>query len=699
MKNNWMKKLSAALCAATLFSSGLAVNVNADGETITKFDVTDFQELTDLKDESGTLTIKKYMAIPDPTTAITEKDKPVNGVEITIKRVGEYATVVDQNGTASVMMGIHKTLFGLLDKAFTDQYLNSPKDNDYVYLTSEQYEKVNEQLQTIDVSKFTNDDVKTYFESDTSIQKTGGEISQGVNNEPGTVKFTIEDEKYGIYLVRETSVSDAVADINDDGQIDPIVKDAEGNNISGEFVAFKKKQYPYLVSIPASIKVKENHEGQTVEVDKWTVNVDANAKNDEVEVDIDKSIERENDAAKFGSVLNQKKTDVTHVGDTVEFTLDSDIPMVDSIQPSDKIDSYEIHDVISNGLSLPSIFDASNIKVMLSGTIPLAMNVHYTIENKNDITKDTSVPEVNNAKYANGQQFTIKFTESGLKELTRVAKDTTEGADERRFVRVSYTAIVNSEAIVGTAGNPNKVKLEYASAGSSEISTSWHEVTEFIFSMEGNKIFDGKEFDKNKDVDKALAVTFEMYLTNPDTDENAKALSFIQKADGSYIYVDPENEDARVTDGKTTTTTLKLDENGKFAVKGIPTTNEESDKELETLYLKEKTTYDGYNKLTNAIPIKLTANNVGSAEYDGRIYTGEVNGKTVQPIMVDGEGVAVDVEVGETGDTSGISFTVNNTKGFQLPSTGGMGIWMFVIGGMAVIGCGLLYYRRNKSAE
>lgn len=684
MKKNWLKKLSAALCAATLFASGFAVTVNAEGETITKFDVTDFQELTGLTDQSGTLTVKKYMAVPAPTTQITNNDKPVNGVEITIKRVGEYATVVDSNGTASVMMGIHKTLFGLLDKTFTDQYINAPKDDDYVYLTSAEYEKVNQQLQTIDVSKFANDDVKNYFNNSTVVQKTGnGE------NADGTVNFEIQNDDYGIYLVRETSVAHAVADINDDGTI------GEGQAGYGyEYVAFKKKQYPYLVSIPASIKVEENDQ----EVDRWTVDVEANAKNDEVEVDIDKSIERDNDASTFGSFKNQKKTDVTHVGDTVEFTLDSYIPMVDSTQPSDKIDSYEIHDVISNGLSLPTIFDASNIKVMLSGTTPLAMNVHYTIENKIDIETDASTPELNNAKYAGGQQFTIKFTENGLKELTRVARDTSEKADDRRFVRVSYTATVNSEAIVGTAGNPNKVKLEYASAGSSEITTEFHEVTEFIFSMESNKTFDSA-FNSSEDGDKAKAVTFEMYLTNPDTDENATPLSFIQNVDGSYIYVDPENEDTRVTDGKTTTTTLKLDENAKFAVKGVPTTNEETGEANETLYLKEMTTYDGYNKLTNAIPVKLTANNVADfPEYDGVLYNAYVNEKLAKIIDVNGEGVAV--SAGETGSNSGISFTVNNTSGFQLPSTGGMGIWMFVIGGMAVIGCGLLYYRKNaKSAK
>lgn len=687
MKKNWMKKLSAALCAATLFASGLAVNVNATNETITAFNEEDFVEMTGLTDTVGHLTVKKYMAVPASTTEITANDKPVNGVEITIKQVGEYATVVDSNGTASVLMGISDTLLTTVGKVFE----GAPKKDGYTYLTSAQYDEVNTALQTIDVSKFNTD---TYYTQNITKQKTG----EGQNDQPGTTTFTINDENYGIYLVRETSVADAVADINGDNIIDPVVKDDNGANISGEFVAFKKKQYPYLVSIPASIKETVKQNGQDVVVDKWTVNVDAKAKNDEVEVDIDKFIERNNTNKTFGSIADQKKNDVTHVGDTVEFTLKSDIPMVDSKQSTDTITSYEIHDVISNGITLPAKFDKTNIKVMLSGTQELTLgtdasdpNVDYVISS-GDITTDTSSPALNNASYAYGQQFVITFTPAGREKLTVVAKDTTEGADARRFVRVSYTATVNSEAIVGTAGNPNKVKLEYASAGSSEITTEFHEVKEFIFSMEGNKTFDSTQNDGLADEN----VKFELYLDNPEINKDATALRLIQNDVGDYTYVDPASIDD-LPEGTKIVDKISLNKSS-FSIKGVPVTLENAGVDV-TLYLKETATAPGYNKLTKVIPITLTAKAEGTpSEYDGTLASGTVNKKAVEPIKVDGEGVAV--AAGETGGTnSGISFTVNNTKGFQLPSTGGMGIWMFVIGGMAVIGCGLLYYRRNKSAE
>ena len=50
-------------------------------------------------------------------------------------------------------------------------------------------------------------------------------------------------------------------------------------------------------------------------------------------------------------------------------------------------------------------------------------------------------------------------------------------------VYVYYTATVNSGAVVGEAGNPNKVKLTFQAGQSHEIDTTWKEVKEFILIM------------------------------------------------------------------------------------------------------------------------------------------------------------------------------------------------------------------------
>ena len=53
-----------------------------------------------------------------------------------------------------------------------------------------------------------------------------------------------------------------------------------------------------------------------------------------------------------------------------------------------------------------------------------------------------------------------------------------------------------------------------------------------------------------------------------------------------------------------------------------------------------------------------------------------------------------------TADNTAVTFAINNTSGFQLPETGGMGAWIFAILGVLVIGGGVTFYviKRKKRA-
>ena len=216
---------------------------------------------------------------------------------------------------------------------------------------------------------------------------------------------------------------------------------------------------------------------------------------------------------------------------------------------------------------------------------------------------------------------------------------------------------------MGTAGNPNRVKLKLAAAGSGNIETGWKHVTEYIFTMEGTKFFDGTKNSEN-----AKSVEFKLYL-----DEQCTQGIVLKGQDGVYTY------DGETTPGEATK--ISLSSNSTFSVTGVPVTNENEGQSV-TLYLKETATADGYNKLAKVIPITLTAKTVADDAYDGKLSGGTVNG--------------TDATLNITDD--GITFTVNNTSGFQLPSTGGMGIWMFVVGGILVIAFGIFYYRRSKKS-
>lgn len=656
MKRKLFKKLGAAIFAAALFATGLTVRVQAD-ETVTPFKTEDYKKLMTVDEtnpvtaENGSVTItKKISAVYDangyPTTSFENGSVPVEGVEISITKIGHYATYVDTDGTAHVRIGILKSVANLI--GITSTVEKEVDDLWYVYVNSADYNSINESL--LDELSDSTDGAKTISDLNTKLKESDispATIETGVD---GTASFTGVD--FGIYIVREGSVSDAV--IDDNGTKKPVY--------------FSTKQYPYIISLPAYVN------------SSWETNISANAKNDSEPVTITKKINRDKnsvDASDVGTV----DTDVTHVGDRVEFTLKAGIPTLeDPVNREVKIDAFTINDVYSKGITLDETFvneyvdsTKGNICVIDCNDVDYRLTTETSPTNGDYYIKKNTI--TGSDLYTDGDSFSVVFTASGLQKLTDIAKNATI---TDKFVKVNYSAVINDQAVVGTAGNPNKVQLKYAAAGSSEISTVWSDVHEFIFSLEGNKTFDGIENSKN-----AEEVSFELYLDADCT----KPINLTNAGNGKYIYAG----EAVGTDPKPTK--IQLDEDSRFSIKGVPVTNEVSNASV-TLYLKETATAPGYNKLTKVVPIVLTAASANN-EYSGLLLgTGTtVNGKQATIIRVDDEGVKV--TAAGTGSDSGASFTVNNTTGFQLPSTGGTGIWMFVIGGILVIACGVLYYRRN----
>lgn len=618
MRKKWLKKLGAAFCAAVLSISCLNLTAFAAGETITSFETEDYKAMTGLPNNNGTLRITKKLSDVEGSN-FGAADKAINGVEFSIVKIGEYATVVDANGKTSVMIGINQTLAA---DNLTTLTGNEPKQGGYVYLTAKQYNAINSGLENKSVQV-----LKTYLDTSAQTKETGSEDSTG-QKEDGVAKF--ENLDFGIYLVLETNVANATVD--------------------GDPIAFSQKQYPYIVSVPINVN------------GSWSATVDARAKNESDTVDITKKIVR--NSSSLTTNVGAYDTDVTHVGDTVEFTLKADVPTLD--ENAGSIDSYEINDVISKGLTLPETFSDTNIYIVDGLGEEYELDKHFTIIKPNNDNPDIEAEfSKQNSPYVGGSSFTIVFTDAGRIKLTEVAQDTTSA---EKFVRVSYTATVNENAVVGPTGNPNEVQLQYAAGGSQEISTDWDEVTEFIFTMEGNKTFDGKT--TSNDTTRS-AVKFKLYQ-----DAGLTQGVKLNGQDGTYTY--------NGTGAANEATEISLDSTSKFSIKGVPTTNETSGSSV-TLYLVETATAAGYNKLAKPIEIVLKAATVSSA--DGADYSGYLdNGET----KVNSKQVFMD------GSHTDVTFTVDNTSGFQLPQTGGMGIWMFVIAGIVVIAAGIFYYRKSK---
>lgn len=613
MRKKWFKKLGAAFCAAAIAISGMSLTAFAVGEKIEEFTDAEYQNLAGLQSDvtTGTINVEKRISTVNDAAGTDWTNKlPVKGAKMAVVKVGQYATVTETNGTVKTMIGIKEDLVTEVLKDKIDEMIHDDT-NGYYYMPYDLYDDFQDAMKTAGNNLNNNDVVKDLIDK---VKKVN-------TDERGIASFT--DLSFGIYLVAEDSVTTA--------QID---KDKDG---TWENVLFSKKQYPYIVSLPFS------------ENGTWTTTVNAKAKNEESPVDVDKMIERDSNTL-TGNRDHQFKTDVTHVGDTVEFTLITDVPM---IERHEGVQSYVITDEISAGYTLPGTFTADDIKITDSKGQPYTFGTDYKVGQADGAT---------DSKYA--KTVTITFEETGRDNIEKLAH--INGGNQK--VYVSYIVKVNENAVVGTAGNPNRVKLKLAAAGSGNIETGWKHVTEYIFTMEGTKTFDG-----NSNAGNAEHVRFKLYL-----DADCTKGVVLTGDDGEYTY------NGTSTPGEATE--ISLSDASKFSVKGVPvyneTTNTSDNVCQATLYLKETATAAGYNKLAKVIPITLTANIVADDAYDGTLSAGTVNG---------GDATL-------NADNDGITFTVNNTSGFQLPSTGGMGIWMFVVGGILVIAFGIFYYRRSKKS-
>lgn len=618
MRKKWFKKLGAAFCAAAIAISGMSLTAFAVGEKIEEFTDAEYQNLAGLQSDvtTGIINVEKKIS-PVNASGVGDWDTqlPVKDAEMAVVKVGQYATVTEIDGTVKTMIGIKENLVKAVLPSKTGNMIHDDT-NGYYYMPYDLYDDFQDAMKKAGNNLNNNSVVNDLIAAAEKVK----------TEEDGIASF--DSLPFGIYLVAENSVTAA--------QID---KDKDG---TWENVLFSKKQYPYIVSLPFS------------ENGTWTTTVNAKAKNEESPVDVDKKIER-NSNTLTGEMYNQFKTDVTHVGDTVEFTLTADVPIIEA---HEEVQSYVLTDEISAGFTLPETFTVADITITDSKDQTYTLDEDYTAVLKTGATTD------NDNGYAYANTVTITFTDSGRENIKTLAHDTYGN----QKVYVSYVAKVNENAVVGPDGNHNRVKLDLAAAGSGNIETGWKHVTEYIFTMEGTKTFDG-----NQDNDNAADVKFKLYL-----DEECTKGVVLTGDNGVYTY------DGETTPGEATE--ISLSNTSTFSVKGVPvyneTTNTSDNVYQATLYLKETATAAGYNKLAKVIPITLTANQDVNKAYDGRLSEGKVN----------------EVNATLNVNKDGITFTVNNTSGFQLPSTGGMGIWMFVVGGILVIAFGIFYYRRSKKS-
>lgn len=323
------------------------------------------------------------------------------------------------------------------------------------------------------------------------------------------------------------------------------------------------------------------------------------------------------------------------IGDRVNYTVTADVPGYPAAT-LDKNKTFNIYDTLQAGLTL----DADSIRVtgyvggtegeMTDLTDGNAGNSYYTL---------TTTGAVDLGR--EGVSFSLVFNYDNLKNADDVKFDT---------IQVAYSAVVDKDALVfnsnadrGNLGNTAKLSYSnnpYATTASykdviddAKVYTYGIKITK-VDSVDNSKFLPGAEF------------------TVSLSEDGSNPISFVKTGDGAYRKAESGTETGD------TTVTVGAEGSG---VQGMLTL---SGLDADTYYLTETKAPDGYNKLGSPIEIIIADT--------------EPNG-----IVNDGTDSA-------DGADGYVEKKVENSDGFQLPTTGGIGTILFTAGGILLMGLGVI---------
>ena len=328
------------------------------------------------------------------------------------------------------------------------------------------------------------------------------------------------------------------------------------------------------------------------------------------------------------------------IGDLIDFQLSAVIPnSIAAFVEAKQAYPFIFHDQESVGLKFKEIKEV------------------YILNGTEKTTLDASSYSVVTTDLTDGCSFEVRFT-----DLTKIAA--VKGGSK---LIVEYKSELTKDAVIGSAGNPNKMCGEFRNLGTPETPafTPWDTVIVFTFKADVNKVDQAQK---------------------PLTGAEFKLEKFVANAEGTETYKGVKGDWA-------TLTLVKNDAGTVFSFTGL------DDGEYR---ISETVTPAGYNTVD---PIYFTV----TAEHTVKAANPEL--ENLQATVVKSDGTAYTEEEIKNGNIASftvtnaegeVSTTVVNNKGVELPETGGVGTTLFYIfGGCLVLGAIVLMItkKRMKNAE
>jgi len=264
-------------------------------------------------------------------------------------------------------------------------------------------------------------------------------------------------------------------------------------------------------------------------------------------------------------------------------------------------------------------------------------------------------------------------------------------------ITVEYTAVLNNTANIGLPGQENKVDLEYSNNPNIEYSPNTSNETEDKPSDDNNGTPDNPNDDTpgtdKTPEDKVIVFTYEQDIKKIDAateevlEDAVFTLSRSNGTDTEYAKVDSNNKLAGWTTTESEASGLTTGADGICKIIGL---------DDGTYTLKEKTAPDGYNKINNAMTLKINATTANGQNWGGTAS----DALTDIALTVSGDAAISDITAQLASANKGtVMAKVTNEKGVNLPTTGGIGTTLFVLGGGCAAGLAGIYLISKKRAK
>ena len=236
----------------------------------------------------------------------------------------------------------------------------------------------------------------------------------------------------------------------------------------------------------------------------------------------------------------------------------------------------------------------------------------------------------------NHPTFTITFTGDGIADLNALA------SDNNIKIVVTYDAVLGSDAV-----NENKNTANWTLGKGPYTYEGSDETLVYTYGIDIDKTFSD-----NQTTTHASSVQFDIYAG---TVAEGNKLGVVKDSDGNYHVDNNSTPDSEVK--------LTPDSSGNLVLTGL---------KEGTYTLKEVATADDF-QLAGDVTIILNADGTTKSELS-----------TSSSATLDSKSILnkPSITVEAVTNISMLSMTILNQKGFNLPSTGGAGTWMFAIGGI-----------------